>query len=247
MYALITCRCCRVAGMALCRPRGTNPHSGPRVSAANRPRGRVNAPAGLPARPLPGTVRPEGAPSPGRRRGTCAPHRPRPRRHRSQPLQARIPRSDPTPALDELTDSSSASPHLHRFLSLVPMAPSTPPSHPSPCFGPLSHLIASPCRRPASGPPTFCLGCPAGFSCRSRKGGPARSGGPPFLESPGLPRTSGRRRGGGPSASKTNTQRPTPTDRRQEADTSMGCDGPRAVARAVPSTAEVPHHADGLP
>src|SRR4051812_11869892 len=84
------------------------------------------------------------------------------------------------------------------------------------------HLIASPCRRPASGPTTSCLGCPAGFSCRSRKGGPARSGGPPFLESPGLKRNVGRRRGGGPSASKTNTPRPTATDQHQEADRRRG-------------------------
>jgi hypothetical protein len=40
-----------------------------------------------------------------------------------------------------------------------------------------------------------------GFSCRSRKGGPARSGGPPFLESPGVTPNLGRRRGGGMFAS----------------------------------------------
>jgi hypothetical protein len=43
----------------------------------------------------------------------------------------------------------------------------------------------------AAPPPAFryCLGCHARFICRSRKGGPARSGGPPFLESPGVMRT----------------------------------------------------------
>jgi hypothetical protein len=56
----------------------------------------------------------------------------------------------------------------------------------------------SACRRPASGPPATCLGCPKDLSGRSRKGGPARSGGPPFLESPGVKPTLGRRRGGGP-------------------------------------------------
>ena len=59
------------------------------------------------------------------------------------------------------------------------------------------------CRRPASGLPPFTPGlpCPV-FVCRSRKGGPARSGGPPFLESPGAERNQGRRRGGGPLISK---------------------------------------------
>jgi hypothetical protein len=59
------------------------------------------------------------------------------------------------------------------------------------------------CRRPASGLPPFTpgLSCPV-FVCRSRKGGPARSGGPPFLESPGAQRNKGRRRGGGPLISK---------------------------------------------
>ena len=72
------------------------------------------------------------------------------------------------------------------------------------------------CRRPASGLPPFTPGlpCPV-FVCRSRKGGPARSGGPPFLESPGVERNLGRRRGGGPLISKDqhqeiNTRRSTP-------------------------------------
>ena len=72
------------------------------------------------------------------------------------------------------------------------------------------------CRRPASGLPPFTPGlpCPV-FVCRSRKGGPARSGGPPFLESPGAERNLGRRRGGGPLISKDqhqeiNTRKSTP-------------------------------------
>jgi hypothetical protein len=70
-----------------------------------------------------------------------------------------------------------------------------PPSHPH-------ARPTSACRRPASGPPTTCLGCPADLSGRARKGGPARSGGPPFLESPGAQRNLCRRRGGGPMISK---------------------------------------------
>ena len=79
-------------------------------------------------------------------------------------------------------------------------APATSPSPPPIIFRATDFLNASlllhpphpharplpPCRRPASGPPASCLGCPARSICRSRKGGPARSGGPPFLESPGL-------------------------------------------------------------
>jgi hypothetical protein len=43
----------------------------------------------------------------------------------------------------------------------------------------------SSCRRPASAPPCIPPGLPTKQSGWSRKGGPARSGGPPFLHSPG--------------------------------------------------------------
>src|SRR5215216_5112558 len=66
------------------------------------------------------------------------------------------------------------------------------------------------CRRPASGPQLHAwaaLPAPVFFR-KSRKGGPARSGGPPFLESPGIERTLGRRRGGGMVLSKHHQKRP---------------------------------------
>jgi hypothetical protein len=85
------------------------------------------------------------------------------------------------------------------------------------------HALLRPFLLAAAPPPAFLLsrlGCPARcLFCRSRKGGPARSGGPPFLESPGAQRNLGRSRGGGPLNSEPqqpeiNTHRSTSTDQR---------------------------------
>ena len=101
---------------------------------------------------------------------------------------------------DTLNDTPDARP-ASRSLSFTT---SSAPARPSPLTALLLLLPAHPhaqplpaCRRPASGPPATCLGCPADLSGRSRKGGPARSGGPPFLESPGVEPDLGRERGGG--------------------------------------------------
>lgn len=86
-------------------------------------------------------------------------------------------------------------------------APDCPPRlllHPHPHHRPIPLAAAPPPALTAT-----CLGCPAISIGRSRKGGPARSGGPPFLESPGVVRTRGRRRGGGPLMSKFNAWRST--------------------------------------
>ena len=119
-----------------------------------------------------------------------------------------------TTPLDDTPDRATRLPLTARPASLYPL-PATSPSRPPPPSArppllPCSLLLpsgpharpTSACRRPASGPPATCLGCPADLSGRSRKGGPARSGGPPFLESPGLMRDLGRRWGGGPLISK---------------------------------------------
>jgi hypothetical protein len=81
-----------------------------------------------------------------------------------------------------------------------PLADSLPPT-------PFSSFFSTTpaCRRPASGPPAYPWAALPDLSGRSRKGRPARSGGRPFLESPGVMRVLGpevgRRRGplqGGP-------------------------------------------------
>jgi hypothetical protein len=128
----------------------------------------------------------------------------------------RIPRSPASP--HPTTSPTHRTPHristgsCARLLPLPPLSLSLFHARSTP------HLIASPCRRPASGPTASCLGCPARFSCRSRKGGPARSGGPPFLESPGLARNLGPEAGRRPVGLKdqhpeTNAYRPTARSR----------------------------------
>lgn len=74
------------------------------------------------------------------------------------------------------------------------------PISPSASVRPLPHPATrlAPTRRR---PPDLSDPILIGFSGLSRKGGPARSGGPPFLESPGLMRDLVRRRGGGPFVS----------------------------------------------
>jgi hypothetical protein len=73
----------------------------------------------------------------------------------------------------------------HPILDYLPLAAAPPPALPL-------HAWAAP-----------------DLSGRSRKGGPARSGGPPFLESPGAEPNPGRRRGGGPLTSEFNAWRST--------------------------------------
>ena len=60
----------------------------------------------------------------------------------------------------------------------------------------LAHLLLAAAPPPAL--PLLAWAALPDLSGRSRKGGPARSGGPPFLESQGGERKLGRRRGGGP-------------------------------------------------
>src|SRR5207249_4736897 len=71
-----------------------------------------------------------------------------------------------------------------------------------------------------------------GLPGRSRKGGPARSGGPPFVESPGVARNPSRRRGGGPLTSEINGWRSTGGDQHVEINTTVAeaaCGTPRQV------------------
>jgi hypothetical protein len=112
-------------------------------------------------------------------------------------------------------------PDLHdppAFRYARPDCPSRPllPAHPHAPHPPA-------CRRPASGPPASRLGCPAHPGCLASRGrGVQRvSGGPPFLESPGVKRNlgpeAGRRPVGllGPTRrhrhQETDTQKPTGT------------------------------------
>jgi hypothetical protein len=106
---------------------------------------------------------------------------------------------------DDTLDDSPSRPryrlalhHLHHPHALPARSLTALPS-PTPCSSSSPPILLA--RRPASGPTATCQGCPANSIGRSRKGGPARSGGPPFLESPGLEPNPGRRRGGGPFAS----------------------------------------------
>ena len=111
--------------------------------------------------------------------------------------------------------SSLASPRDRPLTALpVLLLPAHPHARPPPA-----------CRRPASGPPAYAWAALPDLSGRSRKGGPARSGGPPFLESPGVKRNLGPEAGRRPvrllrrtprdEHLETNTQRRTPRGRGQ--------------------------------
>ena len=54
------------------------------------------------------------------------------------------------------------------------------------------------CRRPASGPPASCLGCPARFIWQVEEGGSSAKRWTPLPRKPRRERNLGRRRGGGP-------------------------------------------------
>ena len=72
-----------------------------------------------------------------------------------------------------------------------------------------------------------------GFSCRSRKGGPARSGGPPFLESPGVKPNSGPEAGRRPvELLRTNAQRRTPRDQHRGEQACGGTNASRSRGRS---------------
>ena len=98
-------------------------------------------------------------------------------------------------------------------------SPSRPPPPPHatdrhcllPSYSSLTHLLLDNLLLPPPRlrPSRYLPGLPPDLSGRSRKGGPARSGGPPFLESPGAERNLGRRRGGGPLTSEINPWRST--------------------------------------
>ena len=96
------------------------------------------------------------------------------------------------PTLDVILDDA--------FVLRYPGSPRSPSQRPStallPCCLPSSRLpcsssspTTSACRRPASALLPIAWAALPDFSGKSRKGGPARSGGPPFLESPGVMRT----------------------------------------------------------
>jgi hypothetical protein len=119
-----------------------------------------------------------------------------------------------------LVSSFRLEPRVHRCPASVPAPPSPlasvttaprdVPARRSPDLLGGSLLIPSDaCRRPASGPQYHAWAGQPRLPGRSRKGGPERSGGPPFLESPGVERNLGRRRGGGPLTSEINAWRST--------------------------------------
>jgi hypothetical protein len=89
---------------------------------------------------------------------------------------------------------------------------------------PTHHTLPLPrCRRPAPRPPAPAWAGPPRFTWRVEEGGPAQPRWPPFLESPGGKRKTGRRRGGGPFALKTNPYRRTPRDEQQERTAAGSC------------------------
>jgi hypothetical protein len=105
-------------------------------------------------------------------------------RNRSTTSNASEARSGRAPS----TRRQPRSRHRHRTPHLRPYLPTPDRSRPSARLPrrtrPPPRLPACPCRHPASCPSASHLGCLPDFSGMSRKGGPARSGGPPFLERP---------------------------------------------------------------
>jgi hypothetical protein len=105
-----------------------------------------------------------------------------------------------------------------------------PPTRPLPSASPrpFTHRLSQHTRNPlithcpcpvAAAPPRATstrLGWPARFTWRVEEGGPAQPRWPPFLESPGGKRKTGRGRGGGLFALKTNPYRRTPRDEQRE-------------------------------
>ena len=210
----------RVAGTyasALERPAGreTAPPSRPAARARRPPAlscSRPGARRGLgacAASPLAATAGP--APGAERLAATRPHHKPR---HRLDPQQQHA--AAPPHTLTEPRRQNLSNPHrrpqpatpARRFYYLSPaLAPAASPRLTStvhPLDSPNSsttHPIRLPCtrcRRPASGPSSIPPGLAhPGLPGRSRKGGPARSGGPPILASPGAKRKTGRGRGGG--------------------------------------------------
>ena len=90
---------------------------------------------------------------------------------------------------------------LPRFSPSRPPPPPARPSRLTPCCLLLpAHPHAQPppaCRRPASGPPAYCLGCAQIYLAGRGRGGSSAKRWTPFLESPGVEPDLGRGRGGG--------------------------------------------------
>jgi hypothetical protein len=194
------CLCIREA----CTSENGPPCAPPRLGAgpgfARRHTAAVGTARGLPRRRGGPQPRPEGVSVPRglrrrhRRQGPAAPHsRPTTRRtDRTEPIEP-PPTPDPAFSLPSLLPNPRPPyPRLPpRHLDGPPPVSNQTPTHPSP--PPLPR-----CRRPAPRPTSTRLGKFAPrLPGRSRKGGPAPSGGPPFLQSPDGQRKTGRGRGGG--------------------------------------------------
>jgi hypothetical protein len=191
------------------RPRGTNTEPGPLVLARIRIRAAGNDGRRRPnARATAGVTR-----RPASRRQATRAAAPA-----SRKLQARAGGDDgPDPARRPATrPSSTRYEHRRTRPALADVTYRDRPlptsrSHPASIPRPSDRLTADPCLTsslcfcstfsclppPRLRPHLHAWAALPDLSGRSRKGGPARSGGPPFLQSPGLMRDLGRRRGGG--------------------------------------------------
>jgi hypothetical protein len=152
------------------RPGGHRSPAGSASRPGGQPRHAAGEPTGQPSRRR--ATRPRSRTTTPRTRRRHLRRSPRPRN--PAPPATSPSRSSPTSRRDRPLTAFSLS-----YLLLILM---------------LDHFCLPP---PRLRPFHFMPGLPPDLSGRSRKGGPARSGGPPFLESPGGERDQGRWRGGG--------------------------------------------------